>query len=496
MRVRLPVSRASFSVRLSRFDLVCAILAPWLSLWVRGAQVLNSDPVAAATYCAIAFLASAIAFIVFRIRDGLTHLFSVHDALEVAKAVLLAEALTFLILFSATRLEGIPRSTPVIHALVLGAALVCGRAFVRMFYRELSLPEKQSRTEPEYTIVIGSNKLAALYIEMLRAYSARHAVVGVLDDRPETIGRSTAGVKVLGPTSHLCQLVQEYLDHGIHVQRVLVGFDSDKLGDELRGELHAVGTQHSVQVAFIPDLVGLRDLHSGLPRTDAPPAPIAIQFAPARRYFVFKRYIDFVISLALIILLTPFFVLTAFLVLMDIGSPVFFWQRRIGMHGRSFQLHKYRTLKPSFDENALAISNASRLSSIGRFLRNSRLDELPQLLNVLVGDMSIIGPRPLLPEDQPTNPSVRLSVRPGITGWAQVNGGKLLDAESKNALDEWYVRNASLWLDLNILFRTILVMLRGERLNDGQKTASSDIDDMDQKYSSDAAPEELQFPAQ
>jgi lipopolysaccharide/colanic/teichoic acid biosynthesis glycosyltransferase len=95
-------------------------------------------------------------------------------------------------------------------------------------------------------------------------------------------------------------------------------------------------------------------------------------------------------------------------------------------------------------------------------LRKSRLDELPQLLNVLVGDMSLIGPRPLLPLDQPSDSSARLMVRPGITGWAQVNGGKLITPEEKSALDEWYVRNASLWIDLKIIGKTILFMFGGE----------------------------------
>ena len=106
--------------------------------------------------------------------------------------------------------------------------------------------------------------------------------------------------------------------------------------------------------------------------------------------------------------------------------------------------------------------DAERSSAVGRFLRKCRFDEVPQLLNVLVGDMSLVGPRPLLPRDQPADPTVRLSIRPGITGWAQVNGGKLLSVEEKTALDEWYVRNASLWLDLRIIYLTLLCVFKGE----------------------------------
>jgi lipopolysaccharide/colanic/teichoic acid biosynthesis glycosyltransferase len=103
------------------------------------------------------------------------------------------------------------------------------------------------------------------------------------------------------------------------------------------------------------------------------------------------------------------------------------------------------------------------LSWVGRWLRKSRLDELPQLLNILVGDMSLIGPRPLLVQDQPPNLTVRLMVRPGITGWAQVNGGTLVTPIEKDKLDEWYIRNASLWLDLRIMFLTLRFVICGER---------------------------------
>jgi lipopolysaccharide/colanic/teichoic acid biosynthesis glycosyltransferase len=169
------------------------------------------------------------------------------------------------------------------------------------------------------------------------------------------------------------------------------------------------------------------------------------------------------------------FALIAVVVLLDVGSPVYFWQRRIGMDGQSFQLHKFRTLKPSYDGDGNPTS-AERMSWIGHLLRKCRLDELPQLLNVLVGDMSLIGPRPLLPHDQPADPTLRLMVRPGITGWAQVNGGKLLTPEEKNAYDEWYVRNSSLWLDLKIAGLTVLFMLRGERSHAAAEDKPAAID--------------------
>jgi lipopolysaccharide/colanic/teichoic acid biosynthesis glycosyltransferase len=165
----------------------------------------------------------------------------------------------------------------------------------------------------------------------------------------------------------------------------------------------------------------------------------------------------------MIALLSPLWLLVSAIALLDVGSPILFWQQRTGQGGRAFLLQKIRTLKPPVDWHGQKVPDSERLSPMGRFLRKCRFDELPQLLNVLVGDMSLIGPRPLLPRDQPADPAIRLSVRPGITGWAQVNGGNSLCVEEKDALDEWYIRNASLQLDLRIVFMTFASLFGGER---------------------------------
>lgn len=460
MRMRSPVSRASLAIRFSTFDLIWALISPWLALWARGAPALDTDPWGAATYSVIAFLACLFAFLVFRIRDGMTHLFSVHDALQVAKAVILAQSLICLVLFSATRLEGIPRSTPIIHGLILAAGLVLCRAVVRTLPKEQS-SNKPIRADVEHVIVIGSNRLSALYIGFLRAYGHCH-VSGVLDDRAEMLGRSVGGVHVLGPIAHLEPLVGEFLDHGITIERVLVGFDANILDEQQARVLRSACERHQIALQYIPELVGFSRVSVNSNQDTLPTSNLDEPEVPLSSYIKIKRYIDFGLSLALLILISPVFALAAGLVLVDMGTPVFFWQRRIGIHGRTFELHKFRTLKPSFDEEGRQIPSADRISLIGAFLRKTRLDELPQLLNVLVGDMSLIGPRPLLAEDQPADPRVRLSVRPGITGWAQVNGGKTIDAETKNKLDEWYVRHASLWLDLRIMLLTLGLMLKGE----------------------------------
>jgi hypothetical protein len=145
---------------------------------------------------------------------------------------------------------------------------------------------------------------------------------------------------------------------------------------------------------------------------------------------------------------------------------VVFWQQRVGRLGRALHVYKFRTMKAPFDKVGAPIPEDRRLSSLGRFLRATRLDEIPQLCNIFTGGMSIVGPRPLLPVDQPKGFSVRLQVSPGLTGLAQICGGKNITVEEKDALDELYVKHNSLLLELKIMFLTAWVMVRGDRRNE------------------------------
>jgi lipopolysaccharide/colanic/teichoic acid biosynthesis glycosyltransferase len=163
---------------------------------------------------------------------------------------------------------------------------------------------------------------------------------------------------------------------------------------------------------------------------------------------------------------SPLAVIVALLVLLDVGHPVVFWQHRLGRFGRPLHIYKFRTMQALFNRKGHPVPDSERLSSIGQFLRASRLDEIPQLWNILTGEMSVVGPRPLLPIDQPNTYSTRLEVRPGLTGLAQISGGKLLSIEEKDAFDEHYVRHCSIFLDFTILARTLWVMLRGDTRNE------------------------------
>ena len=187
-----------------------------------------------------------------------------------------------------------------------------------------------------------------------------------------------------------------------------------------------------------------------------------------------KRLLDVALASAALLLLLPFIGLLALLVRSRLGTPVLFRQRRPGLNGQIFTIYKFRTMTDARDEQGQLLPDAERLTSFGRFLRSSSLDELPELWNVLRGEMSLVGPRPLLIQylsRYTPQQARRHEVRPGITGWAQVNGRNALSWEQKFSLDVWYVDNVSLWLDLRIGLLTVWKTLRREGINQtGQAT--------------------------
>jgi len=171
-----------------------------------------------------------------------------------------------------------------------------------------------------------------------------------------------------------------------------------------------------------------------------------------------KRLFDVIISLLVVLVLCPVILITALLVTQRLGTPIIFRQIRPGLKGTIFPMYKFRSMKVSLDTNGDYLPDDERLTAFGLKLRSTSLDELPGLLNVLKGDMSLVGPRPLLVEYLPLysdEQSKRHNVRPGITGWAQVNGRNAISWEEKFKLDVWYVENQSFWLDIKILFLTV-----------------------------------------
>ncbi len=183
---------------------------------------------------------------------------------------------------------------------------------------------------------------------------------------------------------------------------------------------------------------------------------------------MFRRSIDFVVALVSLTILSPLLLTIAMLVRWRLGSPVFFRQERLGLYGKPFTIVKFRTMLELADPNNMPLRDDLRLSRFGNYLRKSSLDELPELWNVLLGDMSLVGPRPLLTEYLPRyseRQSRRHEVRPGITGWAQVNGRNSVDWPERFEMDVWYVENRSFWLDIQILLLTVRTVMSRHGVN-------------------------------
>ncbi|MFB5700137.1 sugar transferase [Acinetobacter radioresistens] len=189
-----------------------------------------------------------------------------------------------------------------------------------------------------------------------------------------------------------------------------------------------------------------------------------------------KRLLDIIIAFLALILLSPLYFYVAYKVKKNLGSPVLFRQVRPGLHGRPFEMIKFRTMKDAIDANGQPLPDSERLTPFGRMLRSSSLDEMPELWNVIKGDMSIVGPRPLLMEYLPLyneEQAKRHQVRPGMTGYAQVNGRNAIGWDEKFKLDTWYVENQSIWLDFKIMLKTVKKVLAKDDISaEGEATMS------------------------
>lgn len=189
-----------------------------------------------------------------------------------------------------------------------------------------------------------------------------------------------------------------------------------------------------------------------------------------------KRLLDIIIASIALILLSPLYAFVAYKVKKNLGSPVLFRQVRPGLHGKPFEMIKFRTMKDAVDEQGNPLPDNERLTPFGQMLRSTSLDEMPELWNVIKGDMSIVGPRPLLMEYLPLyspEQAKRHDVRPGMTGYAQVNGRNAISWDEKFKLDTWYVENQSIWLDFKIMLKTVKKVLAKDDISaEGEATMS------------------------
>src|SRR6476620_10980762 len=228
MRVPSPSSRSGTRIYLSLWDLFWALVSPILALYLRDVDV-NADWSVVANYWVFSAGFAILAFFAFRLQDGMTRYFSVHEALDIAEAVLFAELMTFAVLFTLTRLDGIPRSIPLIPGLLLAGGLLAARVFVRIVASEDDAPpEHQSRRER--ISLIGANRFASSSIQLLSVYAPQQQrVIRVLDEETAMIGRAISGVQVLGAPHELEAIISEFAIHGIGTDRIVIAGEADFL---------------------------------------------------------------------------------------------------------------------------------------------------------------------------------------------------------------------------------------------------------------------------
>lgn len=398
------------------------------------------------------------------------------DYLQLAIATAFIVAGAVAIGFAFNRLDGVARSIPVLQGLVILFALVGVRVLLRLRHAARQRPVPLRLPQPERpaktVLIVGVSRLTEAYLLSLREFAHDHVrVAGLLGRRESDIGRIVLEHPILGTPERLAAVLQDLELHGVTVDAIVVATNFFRLSPQARQALLDVEETGKILVEFLAEQMGLEAPKSdSLSAAQASTSAFAINDADlealaARAYWRVKRTIDVLAALIGLIVFAPIMAAVAVLLTFALGRPIIFPQQRPGLGGRPFRLYKFRTMGPSHDADGHRIPDSERLTLIGSFLRRTRLDELPQLYNVLIGDMSFIGPRPLLPVDQSPSYAARLLVRPGITGWAQVTGGRDIPALAKAALDVWYVQNASLKLDFEILIRTCLLLIFGERVS-------------------------------
>ena len=434
-------------------------------------------------YLAFTLAVAGPILVVFQLDRSVWRFSGLADYVRAAIASVFIVIAALAIGFVVNRLDGVSRSLPILQAIVMAAGLVGTRVLVRMVHDRR---RRRVRTEPvslpsanDTVLLIGWGSVTELFVRSVAELgNGSIHIAGILAPNARHIGRLVQSTEVLGRPEDLRDVLADLDVHGIHVGRLVITSPFDHLSEAARQTLLEVESTTDVRLDFFAERLGLDHPVRPDPATDrskaAPESTSTFALDSAevdrllrRPYWRMKRAFDAMVALMLLIVLMPVAMLVALLVALDVGVPILFVQQRPGRRGARFNLYKFRTMGPSHDRDGTKICDDDRLSRIGAFLRRTRLDELPQLYNIFVGDMSFVGPRPLVTREQSSDILARLLVRPGLTGWAQVRGGRVVSVADKTALDLWYVRHASLGLDLKIVVATVPMILFGERVDKG-----------------------------
>lgn len=458
-------------VLLLAIDLVLLLFANAITVFLS----MGSNPDASfeiIRYCGLTVAIAVPALLMTGLNKTLWRFTSLHDCSRVVAAMLMTVAGTAVVASMLSYSHGVPQYLIGQQFVLMTAALIAIRALTRL--RHSGRNQRRARegaSDREDILIVGVNAITGFLLRCVAENrDSNIAVAGLLSENRRHRGRLLGSHAVLGRPDEIVKIVHELDVHGVNVNRIILAKSFDKLSATAQNALLQAKNELNLRIDILDDRFGFdaTAMPSKIPATPtsngSETKPFALDTEP-RPYLRWKRIFDIAAGISIGICVAPVMIIISALVYFDVGHPVIFWQQRPGARRRPIRVLKFRTMRGARSSDGVLLPDAQRVSSIGKFLRRIRLDELPQIYNVIVGEMSIVGPRPLLPIDQSQNIRGRPDMKPGLTGWAQIKGGRHLSVDDKAALDLWYARNASFRLDLQILLTTARIILFGERID-------------------------------
>jgi lipopolysaccharide/colanic/teichoic acid biosynthesis glycosyltransferase len=446
---------------LTIWDVASAFAAPVAALilrdWSATPEKLNAS---FAFYILFSVIGTLTLIRLSGVSKAAWRFFSFPDAVDAFSSIGLGIIVALGTSFFHDRLEGIPRIVPFLQIMLQFGAYTGVRFVLKRLANHLRPPSAR----PTNVLLIGCNQTSYIYARAVESVGQRSIrIVGALTHDPSMVGHTLRGIRIVATFDRIDEVIGKFKIHGLTVKKLILSANETEISARSLQKIRTASDR------FDLPLIDIHTLFTEVATFIDDEDEFSVDTIELRgSYWVIKRIIDALAASALLLISAPFLFIGAIIVAFDVGFPVVFWQERPGKHGKPIHVYKFRTMRDSIDENGRPFGDDERTSKLGHFLRKTRLDELPQLWNILRGDMSFIGPRPLLLVDQPEEVSQRLAARPGVSGWAQVNGGRIITPEEKRALDLWYIAHASFRLDMRTAWETLVMVIRGDRRNEAE----------------------------
>jgi lipopolysaccharide/colanic/teichoic acid biosynthesis glycosyltransferase len=442
------------------WDALAAVAAPFLALFLRY-WTLTPEKVTASFlfYVAFSVVATLTLLRLSGVASAAWRFFSFPDAFDAFSSIGLGVIVALGTSFFHDRLDGVPRILPFMQIFLQFFAYAGARYVLKRLANHLRPP----LARPTNVLLIGCNQTSYIYARAVESIGQKTIrIVGALTHDPSMVGHTLRGIRVVGTFDRIDEVIGTYKIRGMAIRKLISSASDAEISPRSMARVRAASERFQLPLIDIHAL--FTEVTSFIDEEEFSVDAIELRGS----YWLIKRIIDAATATALLVVTAPFLLAGAVIVALDVGFPVVFWQERPGKHGKPIHVYKFRTMLDAIDENGRPLPDSERTSKLGRFLRKTRLDELPQLWNILRGDMSFIGPRPLLLVDQPEEVSQRLAARPGVSGWAQVNGGRIITPEEKRALDLFYIAHASFLLDLRTVWKTLIMVVRGDERNEAE----------------------------